>query len=97
VPTIAITLLTLIDEMELLRGRLAALTGKKASGIDLSLAKDGIAFDLSIAMNADDNGPRLAYCLENQPLDGMAFSNVTVLPPLGRLPRRLTARIGAPA
>ena len=97
VPAIAANLLALIDAMELMRGQIATVTDKKPGSIELGLAKDGIAFDLTVPLSATDDAARLGYKLESQPLEGMVFSSVSVLPPLGRLPRRLTARIGAPA
>lgn len=95
VPNIALTLITLIDEMELLRGRIAALVGKDAKHVELALAKDGTAFEVTITLMMEDDAQRIVYCLDSQPLDDMAFRAVNIAPALGQHRRRVVARIEA--
>ena len=89
-------LLRLIDEMATLRNNIAQAVGPN-DGIDLAIAKDGIAFDLTITLKAATSPERAVMMLEAQPLEGVMFDQIATRPTPRTLNRKqVVARIVAP-
>lgn len=85
---IASALTKLLIEMDALRCEIGQIVGDNA-GIDLSLGKDGLSFDMTITLNAGDEGHIPEYLLKKQPIPGVFFNNVAVRPVPHTVKRRM--------
>ena len=96
IPTPPQSFLHVIDAVAVLRNRIAAALGPKHD-CELSISKDGIAFDLVVALPAGCDPQRAIFTLESQPIAEITFTNIDHRPAPRAVTRKLvTARIVSP-